>query len=142
MTLAQSRIEALSLEMRRKEYERVLSASRKIFEMIFTPKGKENIQRVLVSELIDEIMSVDDSKFAAGSAEAVLICACPIDDPDRKRLEDIISAKIHAPAILQVSVDETIIAGIVVKIGALTIDGSLRNKLSKAVAILKESQPE
>ena len=47
------------------------------------------------------------------------------------------SAKLGSPTKVQERLDESLIAGLVIKLGGLVIDGSLKNKLNHALKALQ-----
>ena len=61
-----------------------------------------------------------------------------LTDQEKKAIKKILSAKLGRELSLEEKLDETLIVGLLIEIGSLIIDGSLRNRLKKAVRYLKK----
>jgi len=67
----------------------------------------------------------------------------PMSEAQRARLEGVLKEKFRKDAVLQEQVDNSLLAGLILKMGSLEIDGSLRNRYQEAVEeVKKEAQQE
>ncbi len=73
-----------------------------------------------------------------GEVEAEVTSAQPLTDDQRARLADTIKARVGKDIKLNTSVDETLIGGLVVKVGSRMIDTSIRSKLAALQNTMKE----
>ena len=60
-------------------------------------------------------------------------------DAQRRALEDTIKKSVGADIALDVTVDESLIGGLVVKVGSKMIDTSIRSKLANLQTAMKEA---
>ena len=74
----------------------------------------------LFAELQDE---------AAGLRHACVVSALPLTDEQRERLRATLSHLLGLQIVLSARVDPAVIGGIMVKVGDLVIDGTIRNRL-------------
>jgi F-type H+-transporting ATPase subunit delta len=77
-----------------------------------------------IAEAFQELVDAD-----RGISHATVTTAVPLSDGDRKAVEDRLSAITGGPVVLETNVDESIIGGLVVRIGDRLIDGSTRSSL-------------
>jgi ATP synthase F1 delta subunit len=138
ITEAERRGKRIEEESMRKLEERTLEFSCEMVKHIFKGKGRDALHRELIDELIEEIKTLDKQKLKTSETQAQLYSAYPLSSEQKKRLEDILSSKMGNTIILKEEIDKDIITGIVVKIGTLVIDGSLKNKLRRIVPYLKK----
>ena len=118
-----------------------IELSVRAFKFIFTQQSGETLQRELISELIDEIEKVPENKFTVKEKVIKVSSAFALTKEEKAKLLKILAAKIGQAGIeLHEATNADIIAGLIIQIGALTIDGSLRNKLKKAIAHIKEEK--
>ncbi|MBI2495217.1 MAG: F0F1 ATP synthase subunit delta [Candidatus Omnitrophica bacterium] len=108
----------------------------------FTQDGTEVFQRHALDGLISDIGRLDPSRFVASTETARVTSSCSLSDQERHRLRKILSEKLQTPVSLDEQVDPELIAGLVVQVGDLVIDGSLQNKLRKARALLRAKAGE
>ena len=73
-----------------------------------------------------------------GEVEAEVTSAQPLTDDQRARLADTIKAGVGKDIKLNTSVDETLIGGLVVKVGSRMIDTSIRSRLAALQNTMKE----
>ncbi len=73
-----------------------------------------------------------------GIVSAEVTSATPLTDAQRKSLEDTIKKSVGADIALDVTVDESLIGGLVVKVGSRMIDTSIRSKLASLQTAMKE----
>lgn len=128
----------LEAELKSKSMEQAVELSMEIFKFLFTEQGKQAFQRQLAAELIDEIGKISEDKFTVKKKEVSVVSASRLEKEDKIKLNRILSEKIGMAVEIEESVSPDIIAGLVVHIGALVIDGSLRSKLKKIAPYLKE----
>ncbi|MCX5712259.1 MAG: F0F1 ATP synthase subunit delta [Candidatus Omnitrophica bacterium] len=117
--------------------ERAVDLSVKMIKFALSSHALETLQRQLISELIDEIDNLGEDRFTVKSRDVSISSACALSQAEKDKLTKIISKKTGLEAELKEAVNPDIIAGIVVRIGALTIDGSLENKMKKIVPYIK-----
>lgn len=66
---------------------------------------------------------------ARGISHATVTTAVPLTDADRAAVETRLAQVTGGPVVIQTTVDETIIGGLIVRIGDRLIDGSTRSSL-------------
>lgn len=126
----------LSLEMQ----EKSVYLATDMIKYIFTERGQEELDIRLVDELLGEIEKLEKEKVKAraGDNEAEVICACALKDAQKKRLKEALSSKLNRSISLAEKIDEGIVAGLIIRLGAFVIDGSIKNKLKKILPLMKE----
>lgn len=118
-------------------HEKAIELSVEMIKAAFTEQGKEALQHDLLSELINEIKNITKEKFTVKTKNVTVLSAQALKADELAKLAGILKDKMGAAVIIDESVDKDIIAGLVIKIGSLTIDGSIRNKLGKVIPHLR-----
>jgi len=77
---------------------------------------------------------------AAGRTRAEILTAAPLTDAQRDSLRRALSARTGKDVELDVSVDASLLGGVIASVGALVFDGSLRTQLSHLRASLTKGQ--
>ena len=130
----------LTLEMQ----EKAVYLATDMVRYIFTERGREDLDIRLVDELLGEIEKLEKEKVKARAEDnkAEVVCACALKDAQKKRLKEALSSKLNRSITLTEKIDEGIVAGLIIKLGAFVIDGSVKNKLKKILPIMKEKAKE
>ena len=81
----------------------------------------------MVGDIADEYQRLLDSY--RGIEQAEVTTAIPLDDKDKKRLEQQLGAVVGKKVVLKLGVDSSLIGGIVARIGDKLLDGSTHSKL-------------
>ena len=81
----------------------------------------------MIGDIADEYQRLLDSHRGIEPAEVVT--AIPLDDEDRQRLAEQLSAIIGKRVVLKSDVDPSVVGGIMARIGGKLLDGSTRSKL-------------
>ena len=76
---------------------------------------------------------------ARGEVSAEAISAVALSDDQQKRLRAEIEASIGKAVNLQTRVDESLLGGLIVKVGSKMVDSSLRTKLTRLKMAMKEA---
>lgn len=75
-----------------------------------------------------------------GIVPAEVVAAAPLSDAQRSALEATIKKSVGADIALDVTVDEGLIGGLVVKVGSKMVDTSIRSKLAAMQIAMKEAR--
>jgi F0F1-type ATP synthase membrane subunit b/b' len=133
------------LELERRERELLADQNRKavdlglkMVQMTFSREAGAAFQEQLVREIIGEIERLDEGAFLAPVDRVQATAAYPLSDKELEALARVFGVKMKRPVTVDLSVDPGIVAGLAVRAGALTMDGSLRSKLEKASEHLKK----
>jgi F-type H+-transporting ATPase subunit b len=131
-------------EKMRREFEaqyhgRVVGLSAEIIRCAFAGASLDALHHQLINEVVEEIGKLDPKDFTIKNNQVKVISAKPLQDTERKKIVDILSGKVGMPVTLEEVADVDIVTGLVVRIGLLTIDGSLRDKLKKILQYLKKT---
>ncbi len=90
-----------------------------------------------LDKIIEEYLRIISSK--RGEISANLISSKKIDEQVLSNVEKEISSSINRPIKLNYQVDENLIGGVVIQIGSLMIDSSVKSKLDKYKKIMIEN---
>lgn len=137
---AKLKLQVFENELRSQYQQDTLKLAEQIFETVFTARGKEVLQHSLIVELIEEIRNLPADKFVVKSSETTVTSVYILNDEERRQIQSIISEKAGTNVTIKERIDPGIIAGLIIQIGPLTLDGSLRNKLNKTKAYLASKQ--
>ena len=93
---------------------------------------KLNIHQGWIAELLEGgFVQFDRLKVPADFKEVKIISAFPLSVEQRKNLTGKLKDVLHRDVVLQEETDPKMVAGFVVTIGSLVLDGSLRNKIQE-----------
>ena len=90
-----------------------------------------------LNTIIDEFLKIISHN--KGEISGSLITAKEIDEKVTNDIEKEISNNIKRPIKLKSKVDETLIGGLIIQIGSLMIDTSIKNKLQKYKKLMNEA---
>jgi F-type H+-transporting ATPase subunit delta len=79
-------------------------------------------------EIVDEFRTLADAQ--SGVLRAAVTSAAPMPPADTERLRAILGARFGKSVVLTGAVDPGLIGGLVVRIGSLSFDGSIRSQLA------------
>jgi F-type H+-transporting ATPase subunit delta len=90
--------------------------------------------------VLPRMIEVMKAMFAEGRGEvtAEVTSARPLDDGQRRALEETLRENVGRKVKLDETVDERLIGGLVVKVGSRMIDTSIRSKLARMQNAMKE----
>src|SRR5437762_1321314 len=102
--------------------------------MVKEAELKEELQRAK-EEREEEIGKLDATHFSLQTGMCRVVSSFALSAPEQQQLQRALSDKARVTVELEEHIDPTLIAGLVVYLGPLVIDGSLKNSLHKAVAV-------
>ena len=111
--------------------------SRQIFDLVFSDKIGSAINRQFVDELIEALEGIDESTVTVEGGEREFVASHPLDADQKKRLEEVLSRKFGTEIRVSEKVDPKLLAGLVLRMGGLEIDGSLINRFQEAAVEVK-----
>ncbi|MFA6636162.1 MAG: F0F1 ATP synthase subunit delta [Candidatus Omnitrophota bacterium] len=110
---------------------------KRIFVEILSPAARESIHKEMTGQISDVLKNMPGERFYDGHGGRVCVqTAFTLSDSEKKRISGIISEKTNAETFLEESENKELLAGMVIEIGTLTLDGSLENRLRE---VLKKS---
>lgn len=134
---AEGESEKMKDNMMARVHDKAIEMSVEMLKAALTGQGKEALQHDLLSELIDEIKKVAKEKFTVKTKRVTVLSAQALKADELTKIAHILKDKMGGAVDIDESVDKDIIAGLIIKIGSLTIDGSIRNKLGKVIPHLR-----
>ena len=127
--------------MRREIFEEMsntaMDYTRQIFDLVFSEKIGASINRQFVDELIEALEGMDEAAITVESGEREFVSSHPMDADQKKKLEAVLSQKLGAEIRVAEKVDPKLLAGLLIRIGGLEIDGSLLNRFQEAAEEVK-----
>lgn len=116
---------------------RALNLAREMIKYTFTEKGIEFLQHLLMDELITEIERLDKEKVSGKSGRARIISSAALSEEEKTRLKKTLSNNLGYELVIEETIDPGLVTGLIIQIGEFVIDGSLSNKLKKAIPYIQ-----
>lgn len=121
--------EKLSKEIQNQSLELALN----LIAKTFTEKNKEDLQHQFITEIIDEVAQLPRERFTVSTDKVRVISSYSLEDTQRRNLEKVLEEKLGTHSRLEEIINKELISGLILEIGGLVIDGSLKNRLRKAI---------
>lgn len=110
-----------------------------MFRLVFSEQVNEQLNKQFIDELLDALGEIEKGSVIIEVDEGDVKTSMPMDTEQKKRLEDLLSDKFDRRIHLTERQDPELLSGLVLKIGSLEIDGSLRNRFDEAVVEMTKS---
>lgn len=119
--------------------EKAVDYGAQVFKLVMSDKMNEELNKQLISELLDAIEQIDSSSITVDPSNAEFKSSHPIGAEQKERLEKLLAEKFGARIKVNEKVDESLMAGLAFKMGSLEIDGSLVNRFHEAASEIKKT---
>jgi F-type H+-transporting ATPase subunit b len=117
---------------------KAVALAEELVTRIFTQRGWAAVHAELTREFLDEFAKVDKERLGAPAAKVEIITAGPLDASVRGKLDELLREKLGRGIAVEEKNDPALVMGVVLQMGGLVVDGSLRNKLRKAMDALRQ----
>lgn len=134
----QEELDKIKMKMVSDIESKALQAAVELISYTFNEKGKEDLQHQFIDELIEEIEDIGKDKFSVKTNKARILTTFPLSDKEKERLKKVLSAKMGSSVNISEEIKPELITGLIIQLDALEIDGSLKNRLRKALPLLKK----
>lgn len=111
-----------------------------VVQALFSDAGRAAVRDQFTAEVIDDIDKLDTNLFTVRARVVEVVSPKALSAAQKERLQRIVSRHMGPAVGIQETIEEALIAGVIVRIGEFIIDGSLRNKLQRSVAAIKAQQ--
>lgn len=119
--------------------ERAVEYGSEVFKLVFTEKMTQELDKQFIDELLDALDQVDGSSITVDAANAEFFTSGPMDAAQKSRLEKLLDEKFGAKVKVQEKIRKELMAGLILKMGSLEVDGSLLNRFQEAAAEVKKT---
>lgn len=134
----QEELEKIKMKMLSDIETRSLQMAVDLISYTFSQKGKEDLQHQFIDELIGEIADIGKAKFSVKTNKARILTSFPLTDKEKDKLKKVLSEKMGVSVTITEQIKPELITGLVIELDALEIDGSLKNRLRKAMPLIKK----
>jgi ATP synthase F1 delta subunit len=125
--------ESVSKEMQGQSVE---LASRIISELLIDA-DKVALQYQFANEIIEEISRLPKEQFNVQSKEIKVTSSYPLLERQKEELKKVLGEKLGGSLEIKEEIDQKLIGGLILNIGGMVIDGTLKNKLQRIIPYLK-----
>jgi len=118
--------------------EKAVEFGGQVFKLVFSERLTEGLNKQFIDELLDALEETDADGITVEADDAQFTSSHPLAIEQRQRLQKILAEKLGVSLEINESVREELLAGLVMKLGSLEIDGSLLSRYQEAVSELKK----
>lgn len=118
--------------------EKMVDYAGDLFKLVFSERIGQELNRQFIDELLDALEEIDGASITVEGGDAEFIASHPILPEQKRRLEEMLASKFGVTLKVEEKLQEDLLAGLVLKLGSLEIDGSLLNRYREAAAELKK----
>jgi len=140
---AEEHVKMLQAEAEATAEDKAIDVAQQLVAETFTARAADVLHREQVDEFLDELERVESDRLrvpAEGGARVAV--ARLMGDDQRRRLEKILEEKRGEVTPVRENEDASLVTGIVLDLGGLVIDGSLKNRMRKALQALRRRRSE
>lgn len=119
--------------------EKLPELGSRIFKDVLFPAAREVTHQELIREVTSEIEKIEKSRFDFKIDKGELVSAYPLKKDEKNKLLSCIFQKLGYEVSFDEKEDESLVAGVVIKLNTLVIDGSLNNRLKRVEEKLKDA---
>lgn len=110
-----------------------------VFKLVFGDRVDAALNKQFIEELLDALNEVDGDSIQIDASEGEVTTSQAMEADQKRRLEELLGSKFNDRIQLNERIDPDLLSGLVLKLGSLEIDGSLRNRFDEAVEEILKS---
>ncbi|MEI8349085.1 MAG: F0F1 ATP synthase subunit delta [Candidatus Omnitrophota bacterium] len=131
--LAQARNtkEKMKEEIKNELEQSVISFACTVVRAAFEEKSYKHIHDELLSDIISHLDSIDEHKITDTVSVIEVTSAFTLKPDEQEKIKTAIAEKASRKLDIKEKIDNSLIAGVLIKIGNLIIDGSLANRIEE-----------
>ncbi len=127
---------ALLDELEQKISERAIVKAQELLQEVLPEDFRKEVHARWVSDIIaNSFQELDRLRVPQGLSEVKVVCAFSLNDEEKSSLKLKLKEKLGFEVKLQEETDPSLICGLVVNIGSLILDGSLKFKIQGAARV-------
>lgn len=134
----QARKESMEREMKSEVMRKGIYLSKVIIKQAFTADSLGATHDVMIEEISKQIDNIDLTQMSEDITEAEIVTIFPLGEQIKEMLKKQLSSKLNKNIELKETIDDSVVAGILIKLGSFILDGSLANKLRIATEQLEK----
>ncbi|MFH1191538.1 MAG: F0F1 ATP synthase subunit delta [Candidatus Omnitrophota bacterium] len=115
-----------------------LDLAMKLVEQLLSEKDKENLQQEFISGIISEIAKLPKDQFSMVSDRVKVSSSQLLRKDQKENLWQVLTEKTGREMIFEETLNPDLIGGLIVEIGGLVIDGTLKNKLQRILPYFRK----
>lgn len=136
----QAQKESMEREIHSMSARKSIHFSKAIIKQVLTAGCLGATHDVMIEEISQQIGNIDLSQMSADIKEAEIVTMFPLGNGKMEMIKKKLSSKLNREIELKEKIDDSLMAGILIKMGSLILDGSLANKLRIAADQLEKQQ--
>jgi F0F1-type ATP synthase delta subunit len=113
-------------------------------DYVLSSGSRRILHESLMKELIEELKDMqlpENIRLEKGSLSVEVISAYALDEAYKQRIKEVLQKRLAKPDLeFDFKADQGIIGGLVLNFQCRVIDGSLRNRLRQAVALIQQKK--
>lgn len=137
---AQAKRESMERELHSMAARKSIHFSKAIIHQAFTAGCLGATHNVMIEEISQQIVNIDLGQMREDIKEVEIVTVFPLEKGIKEMLRQKLSGKLNKEIELTEKIDDSVVAGILIKLGNLILDGSLANKLRIATEQLEKEQ--
>lgn len=118
--------------------DRAVELAGRIFQLVFSERLNERLNRQFTDELLQAIGETDVGEITVEGDGLDIQSSHPLESDQKERLTTLLAEKFSVRTEIRETVRKELLAGLILKLGSLEIDGSLLSRYQEAVAELKK----
>ncbi|MDD5466041.1 MAG: F0F1 ATP synthase subunit delta [Candidatus Omnitrophica bacterium] len=123
---------ALISELEARIEKEAINKACDLMQVTLPEKFRQEVHLYWVKELLEDGFSqLRHLQFPSDISEVKITCAFPLTDEQRKNLSKKINDVLGYDAQLKEETEPKVVAGLIISIGSLVLDGSLKNKIEE-----------
>ena len=131
--------EKMKLEVMSEMEEKAVQHAKTMVEEFLQGDLKKMTHENLVLQALEGLNELSMENFQIKPGQTGIICTPePLKEELKKKIAKVFQDKIKGEVVFKEESDPSLVAGIVLKVGNLVVDGSLTNRLSEAAARIKK----
>lgn len=135
---AQAKTESMERAIHSMVAHKSIHFSKAIIKQVLTAGALGATHDVMIEEISQQIGNIDLGQMREDIKEVEIVTIFPLGEEKMEMLKKILSDKLKKKIELKEKIDDSLVAGILIKLGSLILDGSLANKLRIATDQLEK----
>jgi len=137
---AERACDLLKNDLDRKIEEKASMKMSGLFRDILPYAIRHQLHESIMNDSMKEEFDMAHLNIPENVNEAAVVSAFPLNDDEKRHLRQKLRQKVGIDIVLNERIDDGLIAGFIVTIGSVVIDGSFKQRIKKALAAQKTGQ--